>query len=182
MIWAIAIVIGIGLLVRHLIMPSKDVIPWKAPPMEVDSHGLDKYTQRLLDEWEQHGKIIIAVDIDDTILPYRTSTQKECDNIINLVKECQAVGAYVIIYTCRNSDGIKEALEYCKSKDLHIDAVNENPKGVNLPYGHTAKPYANIFLDDRGELRGASERLADCMYRMRAKNWSSRLNYPGAAG
>ena len=143
---------------------------------------VDKYTQRLLDEWIQHGKIIIAVDIDDTILPFRTATQQECDNTINLIKECQAVGAYVIIYTCRNEAGQAEALEYCKTKDLHIDAVNKNPEGVKLPYGHTAKPYANIFLDDRAQLDAAKERLSHCMHMVRAKQWSERLDYPGAGG
>lgn len=143
---------------------------------------LDKYTERLLKEWETHGKIIIALDIGDTILPFRTATQEECDDTINLVKECQRVGAWVIIYTCRNEAGCHEALEYCKTKDLHIDAVNKNPEGVNLPYGHTAKPYANIFLDDRAHLEAAKIRLADCMYMMRAKQWSERLDYPGAAG
>lgn len=143
---------------------------------------MDKYTERLLKEWETHGKIIIALDIDDTILPYRTSTEVECDDTIKLVKECQEVGAYVIIYTCRNDSGQQEALEYCKSKGLHIDAVNKNPEGVNLEFGHTAKPYANIFLDDRAHLDAAKERLADCMYRMRSNKLRDSMDYPGSSG
>jgi hypothetical protein len=147
----------------------------------VDEHqDLDKYTLRLLKEWKQHGKVIIALDVDDTILPYRTATQAECDEIISLVKECQAVGAWVILYTCRNADGMQEALDYCKSKDLHIDNVNKNPGGIVLPYGNTAKPYANIYLDDRGHLQASSKRLRECMYRMRAEQWSQRLDSPGS--
>lgn len=143
---------------------------------------LDKYTQRLLDEWRQHGKIIIAIDVDDTILPYRTSTQKECDKVIQLVKDCQTVGAWVVLYTCRNSDGIVEAMDYCRNKGLHIDAANRNPEGVNLPFGHHAKPYANIFLDDRAHLQGAVERLSECMYRMRSEKLSQKMDYDGSSG
>lgn len=154
----------------------------RVEPAEPPTGELDKYTQRLLREWEQHGKLIIATDVDDTILPYLTATQAECDKVIELLKDCQRVGAYIILYTCRNGDGIKEALAYCESKGLHIDAANENPPGVDLKWGHTAKPYANIFLDDRGHLEAACARLAECMYRMRAAQWSERLNYPGAMG
>lgn len=150
------------------------------PSIEQMPQVLDKYTQRLLDEWTQHGKIIIGVDIDDTILPYKTATERECNSVINTIKDCQAVGAWVIIYTCRNEAGIEEALKYCKSKDLHIDATNRNPPGVKLQYGNTAKPYANIFLDDRGGLGENLERLKECMYRMRAKQWSQRLDSPGS--
>lgn len=151
-------------------------------PLSDETQVMDKYTARLLKEWQEHGKVIIALDVDDTILPFRTATQAECDKIINLVKECQVVGAWVILYTCRNEDGIREALEYCKSKDLHIDNVNKNPGGIVLPYGHTAKPYANIYLDDRGHLKAAAARLSECMYHMRAQQWSLRLDYPGASG
>ena len=147
----------------------------------VDEHQeMDKYTARLLKEWKEHGKLIIALDVDDTILPFRTATQAECDKIISLVKECQAVGAWVILFTCRNADGMQEALDYCKSKDLHIDNVNKNPGGITLPYGNTAKPYANIYLDDRGHLEAAAKRLRECMYRMRAEQWSNRLDAPGS--
>ncbi len=154
----------------------------KAAEWEGDSVGsdMDKYAQRLLREWEEHGKVIIGTDVDDTILPYKTATQAECDEVIELLKECRAVGAYIILFTCRNGSGIDEAIKYCESKGLHIDAANKNPPGVDLAWGHQAKPYANIFLDDRGHLRASMNRLAACMYRMRAKQWSERLDNPGS--
>lgn len=145
-----------------------------------EHQSVDKWTERLLREWEQHGKIIIAVDVDDTILPYKTATQKECDIVINLLKDSRAVGAYIILYTCRNSNGIEEAIKYCDSKDLNIDAANKNPPGIDLPWGHTAKPYANIFLDDRAGLQENIERLSYCMYRMRAKKYGEMLDRPGS--
>lgn len=140
----------------------------------------DKWTERLLREWEQHGKVIIAVDVDDTILPYKTATQEECDKVINLLKDCRGVGAYIILYTCRNGDGIEEALKYCESKHLSIDAANKNPPGVDLTWGHTAKPYANIFLDDRAGLTENIARLEHCMVMMRCKKYGEMLDRPGS--
>lgn len=168
-----------------IVLSILGILSWVMPQTPLVLHRwdidvMDKYSKRLLKEWQEHGKIIIAIDIDDTVLPYKTATQTECDKIINLVKECQVVGAYVIIYTCRNEGGIQEALKYCASKSLFVDAVNKNP--INLPYGNMSKPYANIFLDDRADLQAAYNRLAECMYRMRAQQWSQRLDYPGAGG
>src|ERR1700749_764761 len=102
---------------------------------------LDKYTQRLIDEWIQHGNLIIASDYDDTLKPWRTATQEECDGVIELLKECALVGAHIIIFTCRNVNNNPEAkaeiTDYCDSKGLTISAINENP--IPLPYGNSGK-------------------------------------------
>lgn len=38
---------------------------------------MKKYIERLTKEWIEHGKIIISVDYDDTISPYREDFNKE---------------------------------------------------------------------------------------------------------
>lgn len=141
---------------------------------------IDKFFIRLDKEWEEHNKIIIAFDVDDTTLPFRTATQAECDNIINLLVDCKSVGAYLVIYSCRDESGLDGAVKYLKAKGLEVDAINKNP--IKLPYGNSAKPYANIFLDDRAGLPYATMMLREAMYRQRARKWSTKLDYPGAGG
>lgn len=108
------------------------------------------YAIRLYKEWLEHKKIIIACDYDDTIFPWRFVSQEQCDKVIEELIRCQKVGAYITIFTCSNVDRFQEIKDYCKSKGLHIDSINENP--ISLPYGNVNKIYANIFLDDRAGL------------------------------
>ncbi len=109
-----------------------------------------KYAARLYKEWLEHKKIIIGVDYDDTIFPWRFSSQEQCDKVIKELILCKNTGAYITIFTCSNVDRFQEIKDYCKSKGLEIDSINENP--ISLPYGNVNKIYANIFIDDRAGL------------------------------
>lgn len=128
---------------------------------------MDKYIKRLSKEWEEHGKIIIAVDFDDTISPWKLNDQKECDKIISALRDCKNVGAFISIFTACKEDRYEEIRKYCLSKELKIDSINQNP--IELPYGNQNKIYANIFIDDRAGLNEALAILLESMYRQRAK-------------
>lgn len=134
----------------------------------------NKYYQRLYDEWKQHGKIIIAIDYDDTISPWKFNSKEDLldlDKTIALIRTAQEIGAYLVIFTACNSDRYEEIREYCAKKGLKINAINETP--LDLPYGKTNKIYANLFLDDRAGLLEALEMLEDIMYKIRAYKYSS---------
>ena len=50
---------------------------------------MKKYIDRLVNEWQSHGKIIIGVDFDSTISPYHTlDNQEDIDRTIKLLKDC----------------------------------------------------------------------------------------------
>lgn len=125
-----------------------------------------KYVNRLFEEWKSHGKIIIALDYDDTISPWKLEGFSP-DPVISVVKEAQNTGAYVIIHTSCNNDRFDEIKEYCNSVGIRVDAINSNP--ISLPYGgaNASKPYANIYLDDRAGLTEAREILVNAMYKYR---------------
>lgn len=125
----------------------------------------NKYVIRLRKEWEQHGKIIIAVDYDDTISPWKWS-QSELQDTINVIKEAQLVGAYVAIFTACSSERYDEIYQYAKSVGIRVDSINQNP--INIPYGNSSKIYANIFLDDRAGLEEAKDILRTCIYLQRS--------------
>lgn len=111
------------------------------------------YAVRLLEEWEEHGKIIIGVDYDDTISPYTFREPKDIERlnwVIQAVINAQKKGAYVVIFTASNPEKFEKILSYCSEKGIHVDSINKNP--IPLPYGNHGKIYANIFLDDRAGL------------------------------
>lgn len=128
--------------------------------------SIQKYIDRLYKEWKEHGKIIIGVDFDDTISPWKLKEKEECEEIIKYIKEAIYTGAYLVIHTSCNKDRYPEIMKYCQSYNLKVDSINENP--INLPYGHDkSKPMCNLYLDDRAGLNEAIEILRVVMYRIR---------------
>lgn len=125
---------------------------------------IKKYIDRLLDEWKQHGKIIIACDFDDTISPWKFHNE-DFSKVFDLLKKCKDTGAYIVIWSACNADRFPHITEYCKTNGLEIDGINTNP--LDLPYGKDKKIYANIYLDDRAGLTESLEILETCLYAYR---------------
>ena len=128
----------------------------------------NKYLKRLVNEWNQHGKIIIGVDFDSTIRMYHSiDNPEDVKRCIKLLQEAQLVGCYTIIHTACNADRHEEILGYCKDIGIHVDTINETP--IGLEYGKKgSKPYCNLFLDDRAGFREAMTLLEEAIYRQRS--------------
>jgi thiol-disulfide isomerase/thioredoxin len=122
------------------------------------------YLDRLVKEWTEHGKIIIAVDFDDTISPWKM-TDFDFSKVIDILIKAKQTGAYIVIFTACSSERFNEIRNYCSSKGLEIDSINENP--IPLPYGQHRKIYANIFIDDRAGLNESLNILEFAMYKIR---------------
>lgn len=130
---------------------------------------MNKYTERLYQEWKQYGKIIIAVDFDDTISPWKFKDKEDLeklDRIIQTLRVAYETGAYIVINTSCNQDRYEEIQNYCEKVKLPINTINKTP--FDLPYGKPgSKVYANILLDDRAGLDEALEMLNTAMYKVR---------------
>jgi len=57
---------------------------------------VELYVNRLLEEWKQHGRVIISVDYDDTLSPWKlgnkedqTTNAKKCNYLLLLSKKVQ---------------------------------------------------------------------------------------------
>lgn len=137
----------------------------------------NKYVDRLYQEWKQHGRIIIGLDYDDTVSPWKFKSELDLidlDKTINLIRVARETGAYVMIHSSCNLDRYPEITEYCKSKGLIIDSINRNT--IELPYGKDgAKPYCNIYIDDRAGLNEALDILETAMYKIRAEKATENL-------
>ena len=128
------------------------------------------FLERLEQEWEQHGKIIIACDFDDTISPWKMKNA-DFKRVIDVLKIAKNTGAFIVIFTACDESRYEEIRTYCKSVGLEIDSINQNP--IDLPYGKNGKVYANIFIDDRAGLNEALNILEFAMYKIRGKGKSS---------
>lgn len=97
---------------------------------------------------------IIAVDFDGTLCANKyPEIGKPNKELITYLKDRQANGDKVILWTCRNNERLQQAVEWSKERGLIFDAVNENlPEVIDAFGGDTRKICANVYIDDRNVL------------------------------
>ncbi|MDR0733619.1 MAG: hypothetical protein LBF08_06135 [Dysgonamonadaceae bacterium] len=94
--------------------------------------------------------MIIAVDFDGTIVEHAyPKIGKPIPFAIEVLKKLQQEGHHrLILWTVREGDYLKEALEYCKRSGLEFYAVNKNypeeKSGVE-----PRKINADLYVDDK---------------------------------
>ena len=136
----------------------------------------NKYLTRLYQEWKQHGKIIVGVDFDDTISPWKFKDKESLEKIdktIQILRVAHETGAYIVIFTACSPDRYEEIQSYCEKAKLPIDTINKTPFEIPEGYGKGGKIYANIFLDDRAGLDQALDMLNTAMYMVRGDRASN---------
>lgn len=126
-----------------------------------------KAVNRLYNDWQKHGKIIIALDYDDTISPYLWDDQKDFEEVMEVVREAQSIGAYVTVWSACDNSRFGEIETFCKNNNIKLSSINKNP--IPLDYGHYGKIYANIYLDDKSGLEQALDILKTTIYRIKSQ-------------
>ena len=139
----------------------------------------NKYAERLISEWLKYKKIMLSVDFDDTLAPWGFTKEEDLlmfDKTIKIILLAKKIGAYVTIFTACSSDRYNHIVDYCLSKDLKIDSINENP--IEVPFGKERKIYYNWNLCDRSGLEQALSILEYACYRVSTENKSSsQINF-----
>lgn len=100
---------------------------------------------------------VIAVDFDGTLCEYAfPEIGKQNDNhkkIMEILINLRNKGHKLILWTCRGDNVefpcLTDALNWCKSKGLEFDAVNENVIGTRKISGPSPKVVADFYLDDK---------------------------------
>ncbi|NND62396.1 MAG: hydrolase [Flavobacteriaceae bacterium] len=94
--------------------------------------------------------ITIAVDFDGTIV------EDEYPRIgkpqlfaFETMKKLQEKGHRLILWTYRNGNELKEAVEFCKENGIHFYAVNKSFPEEQYDSKYSRKINADIFIDDR---------------------------------
>ena len=97
---------------------------------------------------------IIAMDYDETLFT-EAFPEKGTPNqpVIDKVIEFIGYGAEVVLWTCRDNDYLKEAIDHCKDHGIMLAGANEKAPSMNSfsdgdEFGNK-KIFANIYVDDR---------------------------------
>ena len=97
-------------------------------------------------------KHIYAIDFDNTIcytkypkiikpIPYAMKCLKVLTNDSNSI---------LILWTCREGEYLKQALNYCESYGVKFDYANENCKELIELYGNDCRKLgADVYIDDK---------------------------------
>ena len=119
---------------------------------------------------EQMGALpyIIAVDFDGTLVEDKFPEIGEpIEKTWELMKAAQENGAKIILWTSRDNQRLKDAVEFCTARDFHFDAINRNLDEVEILFNNdTRKVYANEYWDDKAVsfFSRTSSFLSDKMY------------------
>lgn len=94
---------------------------------------------------------IIAVDFDGTLVEDKfPEIGKPIQKTWDMVHEAQLHGVKVILWTSRDNERLKAAVEFCTERGLHFDAINNNLDECKVLFGNdTRKVYANEYWDDK---------------------------------
>lgn len=102
---------------------------------------------------EQMNKLpyIIAVDFDGTLVEDKFPEIGEpIEYTWDKVREAIDKGAKIILWTSRDNERLKAAVEFCTERGLHFDAINDNLDECKILFNSsTRKVYANEYWDDK---------------------------------
>lgn len=109
---------------------------------------------RLVKAQDEHERLIIAYDIDDTVRPYKS---KSCDMVKDLIRRAETLlNPYFIVFTANPHK--EENIAFLEAEGLPYDAINENADFIGR-YGEGLKIYYNLLLDDKAGLKEAYDAL-----------------------
>lgn len=95
--------------------------------------------------------MIIAVDFDGTLCENKYPEIGELlPRALEVMKQLHEAGHYLILWTCRCGDDLKQAINWCLEHGIPIDRVNDHcPENV-AKYGEGGlKIYADRYIDDK---------------------------------
>lgn len=95
--------------------------------------------------------MIIAIDFDGTIVEHRyPEIGDEIPFATQALKMLIAEQHQLILWTVREGDLLKEAVEWCKEKGVEFYAINRDyPEEDTAHQGFSRKIKADVFIDDR---------------------------------
>jgi DNA-binding LacI/PurR family transcriptional regulator len=104
---------------------------------------------RLRNDWNKHGSLIVAVDFDSTIYPYQYHEGDDFEAIRQLVRDLYSLGCTIIIWTASEEERHASIKYLLKQVEIPYHHFNENSPNVKFT---GRKIYANAYLDDRAGL------------------------------
>ena len=95
--------------------------------------------------------LILAIDFDGTIAEtnhnYEVPPSIFLPNAKEVINWLYDHGCYIIIWTCRNGNILKLAVDFLKNNEVKYHKINENSD--SLDFKTSNKIYADYYIDDR---------------------------------
>ena len=93
--------------------------------------------------------MIIATDFDGTLQIGKEPNVR----LMQMLKNEQAHGSIVILWTCREGKALRDALVFLNEHGFRPNYVNQNaPEAVRMLKRDPRKVYADVYIDDRSSL------------------------------
>ena len=108
--------------------------------------------ERLKNEYDKYGKLIVAFDFDNTIYDFHKN-EGDYSEVIDLLKECIKLEFDLILFTVdEDPDKVSEKVRWLVSNDLWSYKSSHFFVNIGPLFSGSRKPYYNILLDDRAGL------------------------------
>lgn len=113
--------------------------------------------KRIIEDWINFDRLLVAVDFDSTLKPWKDFEGDHCDDVCQLIRELKEIGCFIILFTANKHPD--KCLEWCEAKNIPIDTVNENaPEAMEyfLRQGYDEPPrklFWNVLIDDKSGLQ-----------------------------
>lgn len=105
-----------------------------------------KSFNRLLNEYQKYGSLVIGVDFDGTLYDYH-QTGATYNQVKNLIRDLKSINCKIICWTAQKDHQLVE--NYLLSNNIPFDGINVD--GIDLGW-ETRKPFFSALLDDRAGL------------------------------
>lgn len=93
----------------------------------------------------------IAVDFDNTIAKTKyPEIIAPIGETIEFLRKAKENGATIILWTCRESEDLDDAVKWCRENNVPIDYVNENDPVRTEWFGNDSRKIgADLYIDDK---------------------------------
>jgi hypothetical protein len=89
----------------------------------------------------------IAVDFDGTIVEHMyPAIGNTVPGAVDTIKELQAAGHHVFLWTMRSGHELQEAVDHCTGLGITFWGINESPG--QREWTVSPKQHANVYIDD----------------------------------
>lgn len=126
--------------------------------------NLENSSNRLVDEYNKYGTLVVAFDFDDTVYDFHKNG-RIYSNVIKLLQELKAINCYLICWT--GQEDLQFVKTFLIENNIPFDLINENPPFHKLP---SKKVYANVYLDDRAGLKQVFDELNNLVLTVKTIN------------
>lgn len=94
---------------------------------------------------------VIAVDFDGTLCENKwPEIGRPNEWLISFIKAEKEKGNKIILWTCREDEYLNNAVNWCLSKGIVFDAINDNVTSRISLYGNNCrKVSADLYIDDK---------------------------------